>query len=186
MSADGYFGGQSRLADKIQFNEGDALSAEVTRYIFPALSTNYLCILPWNLPYSTACANVPLEELNARDEEGRKAGRLNYRHVQALKEGRWTDVLEELDQQAQRTVRTLWLMTAFLALASAGSMLYTGSGAALLWPEAVQELLLPGLWLVYAIYAVRVTTERLQHLKRARVMLEIGHEEEQAQTAVEQ
>ncbi len=122
-----------------------------------------------------------LEELGAQDVEGHKAARLRYRHIQALKEGRWTEVIEELDRKAQWTVRTLWPLAAFLVVTTAGYAFYAGSGTALSGPEPFLDLLLPGLWLAYGLYAVPATAKWLQHLERARVALEMTREEEQVQ-----
>jgi hypothetical protein len=123
-----------------------------------------------------------LEELNAHDAEGHRVARLDYRHIQALKQNRWPDVIEEIDRQTRRTVRGLWLMAAFLVLAAAGSVLYhvyAVGGTALPGSEVISNLLVPGLCIAYGVYAVRTTTERVQHLERARVLLETVREEEQ-------
>ena len=116
------------------------------------------------------------QELNDRDMEGHKVAWLGHRHIQALKDGQWSVVLDELDRQSHRTIRSIWLMAAFLVVATAGHAVYTVSGIPLAWSEALWMLLIPGLWLAYGIYAVWATTKRLQHLERARMALEIARD----------
>ena len=70
-------------------------------------------------------------------------------------------------------------------MTTVGYAFYAGSGTALSGSEAFRDLLLPGLWLAYGLYAVRATTKRLQHLERALVALEMAREEEQAQATAQ-
>jgi hypothetical protein len=105
---------------------------------------------------------------------------LTYKEKQALEDGHWDDVLATTNRRARRMGYAIWLLVVFLIALTSLHAFYTAGMASESWTVILRELLVPGMWLPFGLFALHAALKRSHELERICTMLELARDAEEA------